>query len=100
MTVVISDCMVRPANPKLPTVLILGDSHGAHLYPGVKAVFGEKANVLQLDASYCAPLTSARNRMAKESRRFATARVNHWNWNFSRANPFTTTTKSCDLLTP
>jgi hypothetical protein len=45
-----------PANPKLPTILILGDSHGAHLYPGIKAVFGERANILQLDASYCAPL--------------------------------------------
>ena len=45
-----------PANPKLPTMPFLGDSHGAHLYPSIKAVFGEKANVLQLDASYCAPL--------------------------------------------
>ena len=53
-----------PANPKLPTILILGDSHGAHLYPGVKAVFGEKANVLQLDASYCAPLVEHVDRNA------------------------------------
>ncbi|HEY1942702.1 MAG TPA: acyltransferase family protein [Roseiarcus sp.] len=39
-----------------PTILILGDSHGAHLYPGLEAEFGAAANVLQLNANYCAPL--------------------------------------------
>jgi peptidoglycan/LPS O-acetylase OafA/YrhL len=53
-----------PANPKLPTILILGDSHGAHLYPGVKAVFGGRANILQLDANFCAPLVEHVDRNA------------------------------------
>ncbi len=39
-----------------PTILILGDSHGAHLYPGIESEFGATANVLQLNANYCAPL--------------------------------------------
>jgi hypothetical protein len=45
-----------PVDGGKPTILILGDSHGAHLYPGVKAVFGDRANILQLNANYCAPL--------------------------------------------
>lgn len=46
-------------DPRKPTILILGDSHGAHLYPGIASEFGETANVLQLNANYCAPLIEA-----------------------------------------
>jgi len=45
-----------PRDAGKPTILILGDSHGAHLYPGIAAEFGAVANVLQLNANYCAPL--------------------------------------------
>ncbi len=47
---------LQKADPAKPTILLLGDSHGAHLYPGLQARFGDKANILQLNASYCAPL--------------------------------------------
>ena len=43
-------------DPDKPTILILGDSHGAALYPGIESEFGAIANVLQLNANYCAPL--------------------------------------------
>ncbi len=46
-------------DPRKPTILILGDSHGAHLYPGIESVFGREANILQLNANYCAPLIEA-----------------------------------------
>ena len=46
----------KPKDANKPTILLLGDSHGAHLYPGLRAVFGDKANILQLNASYCVPL--------------------------------------------
>jgi len=45
-----------PKDPNKPTILLLGDSHGAHLYTGLKTVFEEKANILQINASYCVPL--------------------------------------------
>ncbi len=47
---------LQKADPAKPTLLLLGDSHGAHLYAGLSAVFGDRANILQLNASYCAPL--------------------------------------------
>jgi peptidoglycan/LPS O-acetylase OafA/YrhL len=47
---------LQKADPAKPTILLLGDSHGAHLYPGLHAAFGDRANILQLNASYCAPL--------------------------------------------
>ena len=46
-------------DPRKPTILILGDSHGAALYPGIENEFGAVANVLQLNANYCAPLIEA-----------------------------------------
>jgi hypothetical protein len=47
---------LQKADPAKPTILLLGDSHGAHLYSGLLATFGARANILQLNASYCAPL--------------------------------------------
>lgn len=38
------------------TILLWGDSHAAHLYPGYKAVFGEKFNIVQRTASLCPPI--------------------------------------------
>jgi peptidoglycan/LPS O-acetylase OafA/YrhL len=46
-------------DPAKPTILILGDSHGAALYPGIESEFGAAANVLQLNANYCAPVIEA-----------------------------------------
>lgn len=50
-----ADC-ATVKDPSKPTILVLGDSHGAHLYPGLASAFGGVANILQLDANYCAPL--------------------------------------------
>jgi hypothetical protein len=47
---------LQKADSGKPTILLLGDSHGAHLYSGLQAVFGDRANILQLNASFCAPL--------------------------------------------
>jgi len=41
--------------PGKRNVLLLGDSHAAHLYPGLSAVFTD-ANVMQLTASGCKPV--------------------------------------------
>jgi peptidoglycan/LPS O-acetylase OafA/YrhL len=45
-----------PAHPNMPTVVVVGDSHGLHLVSGLKAVFGDRANILNLTAIACKPL--------------------------------------------
>ena len=42
-----------------PTLLLWGDSHAAHLYPGYKAAFGSVANVIQRTAAACPPILDA-----------------------------------------
>lgn len=37
------------------TILLWGDSHAAHLYPGYKSLYGSKFNILQRTASACRP---------------------------------------------
>ena len=39
-----------------PTLLLWGDSHAAHLYPGYKAAYGGVANVIQRTAAACPPI--------------------------------------------
>jgi len=39
-----------------PTIVLWGDSHAAHLYPGYKAVFGESSNIVQRTSSSCPPI--------------------------------------------
>ena len=46
-------CPDRYASPAL---LLWGDSHAAHLYPGIAARFGERYHVVQRTASACPPL--------------------------------------------
>lgn len=41
---------------KKQTILLWGDSHAAHLYPGYAAVFSEKFNIVQRTASGCPPI--------------------------------------------
>lgn len=45
-----------PKDAKKPTILIVGDSHAAHLFVGFEKIYGERANVLTLTATYCMPL--------------------------------------------
>ena len=43
-------------DPTKPTILVVGDSHAAHLFAGLSDVFGGKANVLTLSSVFCVPL--------------------------------------------
>lgn len=44
------------ADPLKPTILVVGDSHAAHLFAGLREVYGAKANILSLTAVFCVPL--------------------------------------------
>ena len=43
-------------DPGKPTILVVGDSHAAHLFAGLTEVFAGKANILALASVFCAPL--------------------------------------------
>ena len=43
-------------DPAKPTILVVGDSHAAHLFAGLTAAFGGEANILTLSAVFCVPL--------------------------------------------
>jgi len=43
-------------DPRKPTILVVGDSHAAHLFAGLQEVYGGKANLLTLSSVYCVPL--------------------------------------------
>ncbi len=43
-------------DPRKPTILIVGDSHAAHLFTGLQEVYGARANLLTLSSVFCAPL--------------------------------------------
>jgi peptidoglycan/LPS O-acetylase OafA/YrhL len=44
------------ADPRKPTILIVGDSHAAHLFTGLQEVYGAKANLMTLSSVFCVPL--------------------------------------------
>ncbi len=44
------------ADPLKPTILIVGNSHAAHLFTGLQEVYGARANLLTLSSVFCAPL--------------------------------------------
>jgi peptidoglycan/LPS O-acetylase OafA/YrhL len=46
----------EPDDPSKPTILVVGDSHAAHLFAGLTEAFGGKANILTLSSVFCAPL--------------------------------------------
>jgi hypothetical protein len=43
-------------DPRKPTILVVGDSHAAHLFVGLRAAYGGIANLLTLSSVFCAPL--------------------------------------------
>jgi peptidoglycan/LPS O-acetylase OafA/YrhL len=43
-------------DPKKPTILLVGDSHAAHLFAGLTEAFAGKANVATFSSVFCAPL--------------------------------------------
>ncbi len=53
-------CM--PADPAKRTLLILGDSHAAHLWWGMRAVHGDRFNVMQATSAGCKPVLEQRPR--------------------------------------
>jgi hypothetical protein len=48
-------CQVKNLNKK-KTILIWGDSHAAHLYPGLKKRYDLDSNIIQYTASGCPPI--------------------------------------------
>jgi peptidoglycan/LPS O-acetylase OafA/YrhL len=53
-------CM--PADPSKGTMLILGDSHAAHLWWGMNAVHSDRLNVMQATSAGCKPVLEQRPR--------------------------------------
>lgn len=51
----IAKCKSSPAEEKKPTIVLWGDSHAAHLYPGFKASFGDRFNIVQRTSGGCPP---------------------------------------------
>ncbi|OAI20757.1 hypothetical protein A1507_04695 [Methylomonas koyamae] len=49
------DCGVT-RNKNKKTILIWGDSHAAHLYPGYKEIYGNSFNLIQRTAAICPPI--------------------------------------------
>jgi len=45
-----------PRDPSRPTILVVGDSHAAHLFSGLTRTYGDRANVVALAAVFCVPL--------------------------------------------
>jgi len=43
-------------DPAKPSILVVGDSHAAHLFAGLDRAFGDRANVMALAAVFCVPL--------------------------------------------
>ena len=48
-----------------PTLLLWGDSHAAHLYPGYKATYGAAMNVIQRTAAACPPILDPEVQLAE-----------------------------------
>jgi peptidoglycan/LPS O-acetylase OafA/YrhL len=49
-------CSKNPAEPNRPTLMLLGDSYGGHLYAGLTARFSATWNVRQITSSGCPPI--------------------------------------------
>ena len=49
-------CTNTPSDPAAQRVFLWGDSHAAHLYPGLSVVLGDRVALSQITTSECAPL--------------------------------------------
>ncbi len=56
-------CPVEADADIKPMLILWGDSHAAHLYPGYRATLGDKFNVVQRTASGCAPILNLRSKL-------------------------------------
>ncbi len=50
------NCVDQPPTPDSQSILLWGDSHAAHLYPGLKKVLGNEFKLIQFTASGCPPI--------------------------------------------
>lgn len=50
------NCTDQPSTPASPSIILWGDSHAAHLYPGLKRVMGHDFKLTQLTAGRCPPI--------------------------------------------
>lgn len=50
------NCTDQPSMPASPSIILWGDSHAAHLYPGLKKVMGRDFRLTQLTAGRCPPV--------------------------------------------
>ena len=94
------------ADPAKPTILVVGDSHAAHLFAGLNRAYGDRANVMALAAVFCVPLveTVADGRRASRERRAAgrstttcssgSARSSRTCWSSAATSPSTTTRRT------
>jgi peptidoglycan/LPS O-acetylase OafA/YrhL len=44
------------ADPSKPTIMIVGDSHAAHLFAGIEHEYAGRANVIAMASTFCMPL--------------------------------------------
>ena len=51
-----ANCTDQPSMPDSPSIFLWGDSHAAHLYPGLKKVMGREFKLTQLTTSSCPPV--------------------------------------------
>jgi peptidoglycan/LPS O-acetylase OafA/YrhL len=58
----------KPPRADLPTIVVLGDSHGLQLVSGLKKVYRDRANVLLLSALGCRPLLAKEERIHSSPR--------------------------------
>jgi peptidoglycan/LPS O-acetylase OafA/YrhL len=52
-------CTTNGASATSPRVLLWGDSHAAHLYPGLVEVFGSRISLTQMTLGRCSPILDA-----------------------------------------
>jgi len=66
-------CAEGPVGSNARRILLWGDSHAAHLYPGLKSVLGETVSLTQRTTSGCPPIVG----LDISDRRFCRA-INDW----------------------
>lgn len=44
------------ADPRKPTIMVVGDSHAGVLFAGLEREYGARANIIAMTATYCIPL--------------------------------------------
>lgn len=73
-----SKCVDEQAAGRM-TVLLVGDSHASHLYPGLSSRFGQHINIIQRTAGGCPPVFGTRvdqmNKLCKDISQYTQALI-------------------------